>query len=48
VEVAREAIRWILENHDPDPLPDDVRQEIRKLVAAADQDENLRREIRGR
>jgi trimethylamine--corrinoid protein Co-methyltransferase len=48
VEVAREAIRWILENHNPDPLPDDVRQEIRKLVDAADQDENLRREIRGR
>ncbi|HEY72897.1 MAG: hypothetical protein B6I35_04760 [Anaerolineaceae bacterium 4572_32.2] len=47
VEVAREAIRWILENHNPDPLPDDVRQEIRKLVAAADQDENLKREIKG-
>jgi trimethylamine--corrinoid protein Co-methyltransferase len=44
VEVAREAIRWILENHNPDPLPDGVRQEIRKLVAA----KNLRREIRGR
>ena len=48
VEVAREAVRWILENHNPDPLPDDVRQEIRKLVDAADQDESLRREIKGR
>jgi len=41
VEVAREAIGWILENHNPEPLPADVKQEIRKIVAAADQDENL-------
>ncbi len=46
-EVADEAIRWILENHQPEPLPEDVRQELRRLVAAADQDENLKREIKG-
>jgi trimethylamine--corrinoid protein Co-methyltransferase len=47
VEVAHEAIDWILENHRPAPLPEDVRQELRKIVAAADQDEKLGREIRG-
>ena len=35
------------ENHQPEPLPEDVRQELRKLVAAADQDESLKREIKG-
>ncbi len=47
VEVAHEAIDWILKNHRPAPLPEDVRQELRKIVAAADQDENLKREVRG-
>ncbi len=47
VEVAHEAIEWILENHHPAPLPDDVRQELRRIVAAADQDEDLKREVRG-
>jgi trimethylamine:corrinoid methyltransferase-like protein len=47
VEIAHEAIDWILENHHPAPLPDEVKQELRKIVAAADQDENLKREIRG-
>jgi hypothetical protein len=28
-------------------LPEEVKQELRKIVAAADQDENLKREIRG-
>ena len=46
-EVAHEAIEWILENHRPPPLPQEVGQELRKIVAAADQDENLRREIKG-
>ena len=47
VEVAHEAVDWILENHRPTPLPEDVRQELRRLVAAADQDEDLRREVSG-
>ncbi len=47
MEVAHEAIDWILENHRPAPLPEDVKQELRKIVVAADQDENLKREIRG-
>jgi trimethylamine--corrinoid protein Co-methyltransferase len=47
VDVAREAISWILENHQPEPLPDQVRQELSKILAAADQDENLEKEIRG-
>jgi len=47
MEVAHETIDWILENHCPAPLPEDVKQEIRKIVAAADQDKSLKREIRG-
>jgi trimethylamine--corrinoid protein Co-methyltransferase len=47
VEVAHEAIDWILKNHRPAPLPEEVKQELRKIVAAADQDEDLKREIRG-
>jgi trimethylamine--corrinoid protein Co-methyltransferase len=46
-EVAHEAIDWILKNHRPAPLPEEVRQEIRRIVTAADQDENLKREIKG-
>jgi trimethylamine--corrinoid protein Co-methyltransferase len=42
VDVAREATRWILENHKPEPLPDDVKQEVRKIVAAADKDKSLK------
>lgn len=41
VDVAREAISWILENHKPEPLPADVKQEVRRIVTAADQDEDL-------
>jgi trimethylamine--corrinoid protein Co-methyltransferase len=47
VDVAREAITWILENHNPEPLPDDVRKEIRRIVTAADQDEQLKNAVRG-
>jgi len=47
LEVAHEVIDWILKNHHPAPLPEEVRQELRKIVAAADQDENLKREIGG-
>ncbi len=45
--VADEAIDWILKHHQPAPLPEDVKRELRKIVTAADQDENLRRGIRG-
>lgn len=41
VEVAREAISWILEHHQPEPLPDDVKLELGKILAAADKDEAL-------
>ena len=47
VEVARETISWILENHKPEPLLEDVKQEVRKIVAAADKDEDLKKEVRG-
>jgi trimethylamine--corrinoid protein Co-methyltransferase len=47
VEVAREATCWILENHHPEPLPADVKEEVRRIVAAADQDEDLKKEARG-
>jgi trimethylamine--corrinoid protein Co-methyltransferase len=48
VEVAREAITWILENHKPEPLPENVRQELRRIVDTADKDEALKKEISGR
>ena len=41
VDVAREATSWILENHKPEPLPEDIKREVRRIVAAADQDEDL-------
>ncbi len=47
-EVAHEVIDWILKNHHPEPLDEKVRQELRRIVDAADQDENLRRGIRGK
>jgi trimethylamine--corrinoid protein Co-methyltransferase len=47
VEVAHETIEWILQNHHPRPLSEDVSQELSKIVAAADQDEGLKREILG-
>jgi len=47
VEVARESISWILENHKPEPLPEDVKKELRKIVIAADKDEALKKEVRG-
>jgi trimethylamine--corrinoid protein Co-methyltransferase len=47
VEVARETISWILENHKPEPLPEDVRKEIKRIVDAADKDEKLAEEVRG-
>jgi trimethylamine--corrinoid protein Co-methyltransferase len=46
-KVAHESIEWILKNHQPEPLPEDIRRELIKIVAAADQDEKLKREVRG-
>jgi trimethylamine:corrinoid methyltransferase-like protein len=48
VEVAQETITWILENHNPEPISADVKKEIRNLVAAADIDEDLQKEVSGR
>lgn len=48
VDVARETIRWILENHKPEPQPEAVRQELRRIIDAADKDDALKREISGR
>jgi trimethylamine--corrinoid protein Co-methyltransferase len=42
LEVAHEAIDWILKNHQPAPLPEEARRELRRIVAAADRDENLK------
>lgn len=47
VEVSREAIKWILANHNPEPISQDVKNELRKLVDAADVDEDLKKEVRG-
>jgi trimethylamine--corrinoid protein Co-methyltransferase len=47
LEVAHETIEWILKNHRPAPLPEEVKREVSKIVAAADQDEDLKKEIRG-
>ncbi|NIN66745.1 MAG: hypothetical protein GTO63_19060 [Anaerolineae bacterium] len=42
LEVAHEAIDWILKNHQPAPLPEEAKRELRKIAAAADRDENLK------
>ena len=47
VDVAREAVTWILDNHNPEPLSPDVKKELRSLVAAADVDEALIKEVHG-
>jgi trimethylamine--corrinoid protein Co-methyltransferase len=46
-KVAHESIEWILNNHQPEPLPPEISREIKKIVAAADQDEELKRKVRG-
>ncbi|MFQ5921368.1 MAG: trimethylamine methyltransferase family protein [Anaerolineales bacterium] len=38
VKVAHESVEWILENHEPAPLAKKVKQELRRIVDAADQD----------
>jgi trimethylamine:corrinoid methyltransferase-like protein len=47
VGVAREAIRWILENHHPSPIDENVSKELRHIVDKADNDEALKSEVRG-
>ena len=47
VDVARETVSWILENHQPQTLPTEVKAEIRRIVSAADQDEELGKSVRG-
>jgi len=47
-EVAHEVIDWVLKNHYPEPLDEKVRQELRRIVEAADQDENLKKELKGK
>jgi trimethylamine--corrinoid protein Co-methyltransferase len=47
VEIAHEVIDWILNNHHPASLDENVKQELSKIVTAADRDENLRKGIRG-
>ncbi len=47
VDVSREAVSWILENHKPEPISEDVKKELRELVSAADVDEDLKREVSG-
>jgi len=38
VEVAREKVRWILENHHPEPPSADVQKEIDRILVAADRE----------
>lgn len=38
VEVAREKVSWILENHHPEPPSGDVQKEINRILAAADRE----------
>lgn len=41
-EVAYEKAQWILENHVPTPLPDDVAKTIRKIIEDAEVEYGLR------
>jgi trimethylamine--corrinoid protein Co-methyltransferase len=45
VEIAHEAIEWILKNHQPAPLPEDVRQELARIVATSEEDEKLKKSL---
>ena len=38
VEYAREKVAWILENHHPEPPPDDVQREIDRILKTADKE----------
>jgi trimethylamine--corrinoid protein Co-methyltransferase len=37
-EVARERVRWILENHKPEPLEASQQAELTRILAAADKE----------
>ena len=37
-EYARERIQWILDNHHPEPPPDDVQKEINRILKTADKE----------
>jgi trimethylamine--corrinoid protein Co-methyltransferase len=45
VEIAHEAIEWILKNHQPAPLREDVSQELARIVATAEEDEKLKKSL---
>jgi trimethylamine--corrinoid protein Co-methyltransferase len=47
VGVAREAVSWILENHNPTPIQENVSKELRRIVTRADKDEALKAKVRG-
>jgi trimethylamine--corrinoid protein Co-methyltransferase len=38
LEVAREKVRWILENYEPEPLEEGKRRELTRILAAADRE----------
>lgn len=38
VDYARERVAWILENHHPEPPPEDVQREINRILSAADEE----------
>lgn len=38
LEVAREKVRWILDNHHPEPLDSSQQRELRRILAAADRE----------
>ena len=38
LEVAREKVRWILENYQPEPLEDAKQAELTNVLAAADRE----------
>jgi trimethylamine:corrinoid methyltransferase-like protein len=42
VEIAREKVSWILENHHPEPPSPEVQKEFDRILAAAD------REVKGK
>jgi trimethylamine:corrinoid methyltransferase-like protein len=37
-EYAREKTKWILDNHHPEPPPEEVQKEINRIIAAADKE----------
>ena len=42
IEVARDKVHWILENHHPQPLDEAQRAELARILAAADRDLSYR------